>query len=223
MRPLRVQQIHINRNRVDTIEFDFPEIAVPLKTGDDCSFEVVISNYGSPTHVHLSASDSIRKHIKFLQDNPYVVNQEYIPIVVNLPEDIEMLEGDIKVTTGYGAHTEAFKITIGAKPADSRSKRIIDVDERLGTPLYIPKAMDATTSQRSGEIDTYSENGETMGGYAHQFETFIVPLLLVLIAMVILLATFTFSIIDKLTGAVASSIIFMVILVYAALHLYAKK
>ena len=220
-----MQQIHINRNTNEVIEFDSPEITVPIRPGDDCSFEMVISNYGSPTHIHLSAGDDIRKYVKFLHENPYVANQEYIPVVVNLPEDIEWLEGEIKVATGYGANTEAFRIFIGVKPIEAKTttRRIVDVDERLGTPGYLQESAYAETSIKVDENYNNSANEDTTDGHSHQLETFIVPLLLVLMAMIVLLATFTFNMIDKLTGAVAASIILMVILAYAVIHLLIKK
>lgn len=217
-----MQQIHINRNPGTVIEFDSPEITVPLRPGNDCSFEIVISNYGSPTHVHLSADNRVRKYVKFLHENPYVVNQEYLPVVVNLPADHEWLEGEIKVATGYGAQSDTFKIFIGIKQAEVKTRHTVDVDERLGTPGYLKKTAFALPSD-SYETDSDSGNADVSGWHPHQFEKFIMPLLLVLIAMIVLLATFTFNMIDKLTGAVAASIILMVILMSAVIHLFTKK
>jgi len=218
-----VQQIHINRNPGIAIEFDSPEITVPIRPGNDCSFEMVISNYGNPTHVHLSADNRVRKYVKFLHENPYVANQEYMPVVVNLPAKSEWLEGEIKVATGYGAKSDTFKIFIGIKPTEVKTRRPVDVDERLGTPGYLQKTAYAAASDLSYEPDSNPENADMSGRHPHQLETFIVPLLLVLIAMVVLLATFTFNMIEPLTGAVAASIILMVILMYAATHLFTKK
>ncbi len=218
-----MQQIHINRNPGIAIEFDSPEITVPIRPGNDCSFEMVISNYGNPTHVHLSADKSIRKYVKFLHENPYVTNQEYMPVVANLPAKIEWVEGEIKVAIGYGAKSDTFKIFVGIKPTEVKTKRTVDVDERLGTPRYLQKTAYAASSDMSYEPDSNSENADMSGRHPHQLETFIVPLLLVLIAMVVLLATFTFNMIEPLTGAVAASIMLMVILMYAAIHLLTKK
>ena len=95
-----MQQIHINRNRINSIEFDDPEITIPLVPGNECSFELPIINYGSPTHVYLSVSDALRKNVRFLYDNVYVANQEFAPVVIKLPADLTTLEGEIKVTTG---------------------------------------------------------------------------------------------------------------------------
>lgn len=217
-----MQQIHINRNPGIAIEFDSPEITVPLRPGNYCSFEMVISNYGNPTHVHLSADNRVRKYVKFLHENPYVVNQEYMPVVVNLPAKNEWVEGEIKVSIGYGAKSDTFKIFIGIKPTEVKIRHTVDVDERLGTPRYLQKTAYAASSDMSYEPDSNSE-ADRSGRHPHQLETFIVPLLLVLIAMVVLLATFTFNMIKPLTGAVAASIILMVILMYAAIHLFTKK
>jgi len=218
-----VQQIHINRNPGNAIEFDSPEITVPLRPGNDCSFEIVISNYGSPTHVHLSADNHVRKYVKFLHENPYVANQEYLPVVVHLPAEHEWVEGEIKVATGYGAQSDTFKIFIGIKQAEAKTRHTVDVDERLGTPRYLKNTTYALPSDMSNEQDSNYEKADVSDRHAHQFDKYLMPLLLVLIALMVLLATFTFNMIDKLTGAVAASIILMVILMYAAIHLLKKN
>ncbi|MCL7414092.1 MAG: hypothetical protein M8353_10850, partial [ANME-2 cluster archaeon] len=194
----------------------------PLRPGNDCSFEIVISNYGSPTHVHLSADKRVRKYVKFLHENPYVSNQEYLPVVVNLPAEHEWVEGEIKVATGYGAQSDTFKIFIGIRKAEVRTRHTVDVDERLGTPGYL-KGTYALPSDMSYEAGNSAKNADVSGRHPHQFDKFIMPLLLVLIVMMVLLATFTFNMIDKLTGAVAASIILMVVLMFAVIHLLTKK
>ena len=218
-----MQQIHINRNPGNAIEFDSPEITVPVRPGNDCSFEMVIRNHGTPTHVHLSADSRVRKYIKFLHENPYVANQEYLSVVANLPEESEWVEGEIKVAIDYGAKSDTFKVIIGIKPNEVKTKRTVDVDERLGTPRYLHKTAYAAASGMSYEPDSNSENADRSDRPPHQLETFIVPLILVLIAMVVLLGTFTFNMIEPLTGAVAASIILMIIIMYAAIHLLTKK
>lgn len=129
-----MQQIHINRNRINSIEFDKSDITIPLDPGNECSIELPIINYGSPTHVYLSVSDTLRKNVRFLSDNVYVANQEYVPVVVKLPADLTTLEGEMKVTTGYGSLTESFRVIIGEIPVVSKPRSVIDVDERLAFP-----------------------------------------------------------------------------------------
>ena len=56
-------QIHINRSKINSIEFEKSELKVPLLPGGECSFEIAFINYGTPTRVHLSATDSIRDYV----------------------------------------------------------------------------------------------------------------------------------------------------------------
>ena len=131
-----MQQIHINRNRINSIEFDKPDINIPLDPGNECSIELPIINYGNPTHVYLSISDTLRKNVRFIYDNIYVANQEFAPVVIKLPADITTLEGEVKVTTGYGSLTESFRVVIGEIPVVSKPRSVIDVDEKLALPNY---------------------------------------------------------------------------------------
>ena len=80
-----MQQIHINRLGVNSIEFETPVLDVPLSPGGEHSFELVIINYGSPTHVNLSVDPDLEEYVTFLDDNPYVTHEEYVPVVVRIP------------------------------------------------------------------------------------------------------------------------------------------
>lgn len=201
-----MQQIHINRNRVNSIEFENPEITVPMKPGGECSFELVVNNYGSPTHVHLSASDGLKDNIKFLYDNPYVAHQEWVPVVVKLPSNITRAEGRIKVTTGYGSHSEAFKVFIGERQSESRPRRAIDVDERLGVPQY----------QQDSSAEHISKETARKSGIS---EKLIINLLMILLILWILLITFVFKKIDVMYGALAVSILIMILMISAGMNL----
>jgi len=217
-----VQQIHINRNRINSIEFDDPKITIPLVPGNECSFELPIINYGLPTHVYLSVGDTLRKNVRFLYDNIYVANQEFAPVVIKLPDDVTTLEGEIKVTTGYGSLTESFGVIIGEIPVASRPRSVVDVDDRLALPNY---GRDPTSSQRdwdeySGKNPDKSRKKEIKFSFP---EKFILPLLMILILEVILLVTFTFNLIDVMYGALAVSILIIILMVYAVMHLLAKN
>jgi len=217
-----VQQIHINRNRINSIEFDKPDITIPLDPGDECSIELPIINYGSPTHVYLSVSDTLRKNVRFLYDNVYVANQEFAPVVIKLPDDLTTLEGEIKITTGYGSLTESFRVIIGETPEVSKPRSVIDVDERLARPNY---GQDRTSSGDDWDIDP-SNNPDKNRKREIKFsfpDTFILPLLMILLVVVILLATFTLNLIDVMYGALAVSILIIILMVYAVMHLLAKN
>ena len=217
-----MQQIHINRNRINSIEFDDSKINIPLVPGNECSFELPIINYGSPTHVYLSVGDTLRKNVRFLCDNIYVANQEFAPVVVKLPSDITTLEGEIKVTTGYGSLTESFRVIIGEIPVASKPRSVVDVDDRLALPNY---ERDRTSSLRDWDVNS-SKNPDKSRKREIQFsfpDKFILPLLMILILEVILLVTFTFNLIDVMYGALAVSILIIILMVYAVMHLLAKN
>lgn len=217
-----MQQIHINRNRINSIEFDKSDITIPLDPGNECSIELPIINYGSPTHVYLSVSDTLRKNVRFLSDNVYVANQEYVPVVVKLPADLTTLEGEMKVTTGYGSLTESFRVIIGEIPVVSKPRSVIDVDERLAFPNY---KQDRTSSRADWDIDP-SKNPDKNRKKEISFsfpDTFILPLLMILLVVVILLVTFAFNLIHVLYGALAVSILIIILMVYAVMHLLAKN
>ena len=217
-----MQQIHINRNRINSIEFDDSKINIPLVPGNECSFELPIINYGSPTHVYLSVGDTLRKNVRFLCDNIYVANQEFAPVVVKLPSDITTLEGEIKVTTGYGSLTESFRVIIGEIPVASKPRSVVDVDDKLALPNY---RRDRTSSQRDWDVNS-GKNPDKSRKKEIKFsflDKFILPLLMILILEVILLATFTFNWIDVMYGALAVSILIIILMVYAVMHLLAKN
>jgi hypothetical protein len=216
-----VQQIHINRNqsrnRINSIEFDRPEITIPLVPGNECSIELPIINYGSPTHVYLSVSDELRKNVRFLSDNIYVANQELAPVVIKLPADLTTLEGEMKVTTGYGSLTESFRVIIGEIPAASKPRSVIDVDERLGLSNY---GQDRVSSRDDWDVDL-SKNPDKNQKREISFsfpDTFILPLFMILLVVVILLVTFVFNLIHVMYGALAVSILIIILMVYAVMH-----
>ncbi len=111
---MKLQTIHINRSDINSIEFDTKELTIPLSPGDETSFEIKVINYGTPTHIYLSATENIRDKITFLSHNPYVRYEETVPIVARLPRDDKGLyTGEIVVTTGYGAKKSGFVIKLG--------------------------------------------------------------------------------------------------------------
>ncbi|MDD2665778.1 MAG: hypothetical protein PHD13_04735 [Methanocellales archaeon] len=141
---MKLQTIHINRSDINSIEFDIKELTIPLSPGDETSFEIKVINYGTPTHIYLSATENIRDKITFLSHNPYVRYEETIPIVARLPRDGKGLYvGEIVVTTGYGAKKSGFVIKLGLE-----EETHVVVDEGLVKRKYIKmrhkKAVDIT-------------------------------------------------------------------------------
>jgi len=129
-----LQQVHINRLGVNSIEFETDHVEIPISPGGERSFEIVIINYGSPTHVHLSASEAIKENITLLENNPYVRHEEYIPVIARIPRGGRLFtKGEIFITVGYGSKKEGFTLTIGIPDTEEVSMDV-DVDEDLATP-----------------------------------------------------------------------------------------
>ncbi|UGV39994.1 hypothetical protein J7W08_07680 [Methanococcoides orientis] len=155
-----MQQVHINRLGVNSIEFESNIVDIPLSPGGEHSFEIVIINYGSPTHVHLSASDELQDNLTFLEDNPYVSHEEYIPVIARIPFDGRLLnKGMIFVTVGYGSKTESFTINIGMSDTNN-VPALIDIDERLSSPAPV-MATNKKTKSGSHLSDIFSGISES--------------------------------------------------------------
>jgi hypothetical protein len=123
------QNVIINRQEINSIEFEKESVEIPLYPGGEQTFEILISNYGSPTHIHLSVSDELKGQITFLRDNPYVLQKEYISAVARIPQEGRVLtKGQIYITVGYGSKKLGFPVQLGKiepkpqeKPADEPS------------------------------------------------------------------------------------------------------
>ena len=93
------QNVIINRQEINSIEFENESIEIPLYLGGEQTFEVLITNYGSPTHIHLSVSEELKGQITFLRDNPYVLQKEYVSAVARIPQEGRILtKGQIYIT-----------------------------------------------------------------------------------------------------------------------------
>ncbi len=81
------QNVIINRQEINSIEFEKESIEIPLYPGGEETFEILITNHGSPTHIHLSVSEELKGQITFLRDNPYVLQKEYVSAVARIPQE----------------------------------------------------------------------------------------------------------------------------------------
>jgi len=107
---------------------------IPLSPGEEKSFEIVIINYSSPTHVHISVSDTLKQNVTILEDNPYVTHEDYIPVVVRIPFDGKKIyQGDVYVTVSHGARKSSFSMVLG-QPLTGKDTKCIQVDDSLSAP-----------------------------------------------------------------------------------------
>ena len=109
---------------MNSIEFEHEILSIPLKAGDEMSFEILIINHGEPTHVHFSLSEEVKDKVMILQDKVYVIDEEKIAAIVKLPKsyagavDGGLDAGNIFVSTGYGAAKKGFSVEIVEEDAE---------------------------------------------------------------------------------------------------------
>jgi hypothetical protein len=108
------QNVIINRQEINSIEFEKESVEISLSPGGEETFEILMTNYGSPTHIHFSVSDELKGQITFLRDNPYVLQKEYVSAVARIPQEGRVLtKGQIYITAGYGSRKKGFPIQLG--------------------------------------------------------------------------------------------------------------
>lgn len=151
------QKVYLSRKSLNSIEFEHEILRIPLKPGEETSFEILVVNHGDPTHVHFSLSREMRDKLMIMQDKVYVIDDEKIASIVRLPKSYagatdKFSIGEISVSTGYGATKRGFSVEIveskergaeaeryrdelesRAEPAPSREKKEVKLsaDERV--------------------------------------------------------------------------------------------
>jgi len=115
------QNVIINRQEINSIEFENENLEIPLYPGGEKTFEILITNQGSPTHIHLSVSEELKGMITFLRNNPYVLQKEYVSAVARIPQEGRVLtKGQIFVTAGYGSRKKGFLVLLGKVEAKTK-------------------------------------------------------------------------------------------------------
>ena len=154
-----LQNVIINRQDINSIEFENENVEIPLYPGGELTFEILITNHGSPTHIHLSVSEELKGQITFLRDNPYVLQKEYISAVARIPQEGKVLtKGLIFITVGYGSKKRGFPVQLGkveSKPQEDPDDEIykrVDQEELLQKPLPVQPIKKAS-SHRAGSIN----------------------------------------------------------------------
>lgn len=155
-----LQNVIINRQEVNSIEFEHESVEIPLSPGGELTFEIMITNNGAPAHVHLSVSEELKGQITFLRDNPYVLQKEYISAVASIPQEGRVLtKGLIFITVGYGSKKRGFPVQLGKvdpKPQeypDSEIYKREDPDELPQKPLPVQPI------KRASNYQSGSKNG----------------------------------------------------------------
>ncbi|MBA5942574.1 MAG: hypothetical protein H0M93_04550 [Methanophagales archaeon] len=133
------QRIYLSRKSLNSIEFEYDVLKIPLKAGEETSFELLVINHGGPTHVHFSLSRGIKDKLLIMQDKVYVIDEEKIAAIVRLPKSYagavaaamagsdsdsakDRDRGEIFISTGYGATKRSFPVEIVEVEAGARAR-----------------------------------------------------------------------------------------------------
>jgi len=148
------QRIYLSKKSLNSIEFEHEVLRIPLKAGEETSFEMLISNYGDPTHVHFSLSEEIKDRVMIVQDKVYVIDEEKIAAIVRLPKSYtrmiaELEAGEIFVSAGYGAAKRSFSVEI--VETEEKEKRRERGEERGIGELGVVKRKEKSGSRVSAE------------------------------------------------------------------------
>ena len=158
------QNVIINRQEINSIEFEQESIEILLSPGGEQTFEVLITNYGSPTHIHLSVSEELKGMITFLRDNPYVLQKEYISAVARIPQEGRVLtKGQIFVTAGYGLKKKGFPVQLGKV----ESKPQIHTREES----YEQEELESQQTPRALQPSPRSKSGSGFSGVSSAFKS----------------------------------------------------
>lgn len=166
------QNVIINRQEINSIEFEKESVEIPLSPGGEETFEIVITNHGSPTHIHLSVSEELKGLITFLRDNPYVLQKEYISAVARIPQEGRVLtKGQIFITAGYGSKKRGFPVQLG-KAAESKLQIHVreepyereEDEEKPQTPVVIQPVKKSSRPKSGGGFGGLSSFFKGFGG-----------------------------------------------------------
>ncbi len=151
----RIQQkIYLSRKSLNSLEFEHDVLKIPLKAGEETSFEILVINRGEPTHVHFSLSPRIRDKLMIMQDKVYVIETEKVAAIVRLPKSYagvtdESTRGDIFVSSGYGASKKAFGVEIvESGEHEPRPEQTGEEPQSLDTTVREKKETPLTADER---------------------------------------------------------------------------
>jgi hypothetical protein len=131
-----LQDIYIGRTSLDSIEFKYDVIEVPLYRGEDREFQIFIKNFAAPTFISFLPDDSIRDYLILVPSKHHVQKNDYVKIVIRIPYNSKpMAEGIFYVVTGYGAQKKGFKLSVGSgKNRSSVLSAVGDLSEWKNNP-----------------------------------------------------------------------------------------
>lgn len=98
------------------------------------SFEVVVSNDGSPTHVNLSLKGEAEPYISVEVNNVYVGEDGEQTVEVIVGPTPGEVEGVLTLSADYGAETAEVELTVGDEDQSVPAGEV-EIDESLSQPM----------------------------------------------------------------------------------------
>lgn len=155
-----LQNVIINRQEINSIEFENESVEIPLYPGGELTFEILITNHGSPAHIHLSVSEELKGQITFLRDNPYVLQKEYISAVARIPQDGRVLtKGHIFITVGYGSKKRGFPVQLGKVESKPQEYPDDEIYKRVDSEDLPQKPLPLQPIKKASNYRQGSKNG----------------------------------------------------------------
>lgn len=116
--------VSVGRGGPDTIDAD----RTSLET--QASFGIVLESRSRPAHVHCRLGGGLARIATLDQSNYYVdtAQETFVPVVVDVEDVPEPVEGTLELSTGYGAASVTIDVTVTPGPSS------VDVDETLAEP-----------------------------------------------------------------------------------------
>ncbi|MDZ7687884.1 MAG: hypothetical protein U5J64_04030 [Halobacteriales archaeon] len=100
------------------------------------SFDVAISNEGSPTHVNLAIEGEAERFVSVQVNNVYVAEGEEETVEVVVGPTPGEVEGTLKLSADYGSDSAEVELTLGDEDRDiSPEGEGVEIDESLSQPM----------------------------------------------------------------------------------------
>jgi len=154
-----LQDIYIGRTSLDSIEFKYDTVEVPLYRGEDREFQIFIKNFAAPTSISFLPDDAIKNYLILVPSKHHIQKNDYVKIVVRIPYNVKpTTEGYFYIVTGYGAQKKGFKLSVGSdKNRSSTLSSVGDlsgISENPAGDIYGP---DGSVGHLSGRAEFISE------------------------------------------------------------------
>lgn len=116
------------------------------------SFDVVLSNEGSPKHVNLSVTGEAGPFVSVEVNNVYVEEEETVEVIVGpTPGEVE---GVLTLSSDYGSDSADIELVLGDEESTTTTEEgeTVEVDESLSQPMK-PESEDEGEGEEIPRVD----------------------------------------------------------------------